>query len=452
MKKLLLTFSLAAMLLSAKSQIIITGVHADPGGTDASTSAGVKAYEYMQFKATQDINFATTNYAVIALYFGAVGSTPAPTAGWASGGAIIYQFNLTSGSVSKGDFFYVGGDGQTINGSGSTDISGAKWIKSIDYGKIAGDGLNAATRTGLFVNSNTANGIAVFNTTSITETTVPIDVVFWGTPNANHYQAGPPELGFRICNNDLYSTANGAFFNKATNTAVTAATPYASNSFQKFGGVYDLETNTWTTPRSSTTIVLNSLSPLTAIESGAGVTTLPVSLTSFTAKPNKQGTVNLSWSTASEQNNSHFEVTRAANGVDFEKIAEVKGNGNSDVVRHYSYTDTKPVVGTNYYRLKQVDFNGDFAYSTVATAKVGLGNDNLTVAVAANKSAVTVNYKASVGGKAYFAIYNTAGVKLASVEKTVTVGLNQISIPANLGNSLHVLNVSQAGATASTKF
>lgn len=452
MKKLLLTFSLAAMLLSAKSQIIITGVHADPGGTDASVSAGVKAYEYMQFKATQDINFATTNYAVIALYFGAVGSTPAPTAGWASGGAIVYQFNLTSGSVSKGDFFYVGGDGQTINGSGSTDISGAKWIKSVDYGKVVGDGLNAATRTGLFVNSNTANGIAVFNTTSITETTVPIDVVFWGTANANHYQVGPPELGFRICNNDLYSTANGAFFNKATNTAVTAATPYASNSFQKFGGVYDLETNTWTTPRSSTTIVLNSTSPLTAIESGTGITVLPVQLTSFTAKANKQGTVNLAWTTASEKDNSHFEVTRSANGVDFIKLDEVKGNGNSDIVRTYSYTDAKPVVGTNYYRLKQVDIDGKFAFSSVATAKVGLSSDNLTAAVSANRTSVAITYNALASGKALFNVYNISGAKIATVERNVNAGVNQISIPANLGNSLHVLSVSQAGATASTKF
>ena len=85
MKKLLLTFSLAAMLLSAKAQIVITGVHPDPAGTDASASAGVKAYEYMQFKATQDIDFAVTNYSVVALYFGA--GSVATDAGWAMGGA-----------------------------------------------------------------------------------------------------------------------------------------------------------------------------------------------------------------------------------------------------------------------------------------------------------------------------------------------------------------------------
>lgn len=450
MKKLLLTFSLAAILFSAKAQIVITGVHADPGGTDASASAGVKAYEYMQFKATQDIDFSVTNYAVVALYFG--GSSVVTDAGWAMGGANAYQFNLTSGTVSKGEFFYVGGDGKTINGSGSTDISTSKWIKSVDYGKVPGDGLNAASRTGLFVNSQTANGIAVFNTTTVTGATVPIDVVFWGTPNTGHYQVGPPEVGFRICNNDLYNTANGEFFNKGTNTASTSAAPWASNTFQKFGGVYDLQTNTWTTPRSSTTIVLNSTSPLTAIESGTGITVLPVSLTTFTAKPNKSGTVNLAWTTASEKDNSHFEVARSSNGIDFNKLDEIKGNGNSDVVRTYSYIDVKPAVGTNYYRLKQVDTDGKFAFSAVATAKVGLGSDNLTAAVSANRTSVAVTYNALASGKALFNVYNISGVKIATVEHNVNAGINQISIPANLGNSLHILSVSQAGASASTKF
>jgi hypothetical protein len=179
---------------------------------------------------------------------------------------------------------------------------------------------------------------------------------------------------------------------------------------------------------------------------------LPVKLTSFTAKANKQGSVNLAWSTASEKDNAHFEVTRATDGLNFSKLAEVKGNGNSDELKNYSYTDTKPVVGINYYRLRQVDNDGKSALSTIAIAKMGLGNDNLTVAVAGNRSSVAVTYNAPINGKALFNIYNVSGVKVASLEQKVNTGLNQINIPVNLGNSLYVLNVSQAGSTASTKF
>lgn len=451
MKKLLLTLSLVAMLLSAKAQIVVTGIMADPQGTDASTTVGVKAYEYAQFMATQDINFATTNFSVVFLY--ETTTTPQPSDGWASGAqGLTYQMNLTSGTVAKGEFFYVGGDGMKIWGSNSTDISAAKWITAVDYAKGPGDNGNGISKTGLLGNSARANGIAVFAGTAVTETSIPLDVVFFGSVGSNHYGAGPPEKGFRITNNDFYSTAAGEFFAKGSNTATIPATAADLISFVKFGGDYNTTTGVWDTPRTRTLVPLTVTSTLADIETGAGITTLPVSLTTFTAKANKQGTVNLAWSTASEKDNSHFEVTRSANGVDFEKLQEVKGSGNSDVVRNYSYTDTKPAVGVNYYRLKQVDFDGDFAFSGVATAKVGLAGDNLTVSVSANRSSVSVNYIATTRGKALFNIYNVSGAKIATLEKTVNVGANQINIPVNLGNAIHILNVAQAGASASTKF
>lgn len=179
---------------------------------------------------------------------------------------------------------------------------------------------------------------------------------------------------------------------------------------------------------------------------------LPVKLTSFTAKANKQGAVNLAWATASEQNNSHFDITRSANGEKFEKIGEVKGNNNSDVTRNYSYTDVNPIIGANYYRLTQVDHDGKSSFSNIAVAKVGLDSDNLTVAVAADRSSIEVAYHTATNGKALFVIYSVTGAKLTTVEKTVSVGNNQISIPVNLSKSLHVIKVSQAGASVSAKF
>ena len=449
MKKLLLTFSLAAMLLSAKAQIIITGVMPDPNGGDAAASPSTaKAYEYLQLKATQNIDFSVNNYAVVALYFG--GSSLSTVDGWAGGGALAYQFNLTSGTVSKGEFFYVGGDGKTINGSGSTDISSAKWIKSVDYGKVVSDGPNAQSRTGLFVNSNTANGIAVFNTTNVTGSTIPIDVVFWGNPNAGHYQVGPPEAGFRICNNDLYSTANGEFYNKGLNTAVVLSNLYAAQRFFKFGGDYNTVTNTWDTPRSGSFILLNSTSTLADIETGTGVTTLPVSLTSFTAKANKIGNVDLAWTTASEQNNSHFEVNRSTDGANFNTVDKVNGNGTTATVNNYSYTDNSPAAGVNYYQLKQIDFDGKSTLSKVVSAKVGLNQSNIKVL--ANKTSITVNYQALANGKASFTVYSVSGAKLATVQQNVNVGANQLSIPVQLGNSLHLLKVVQGSESVSVKF
>jgi hypothetical protein len=452
MKKLLLTFSLAAMLLSAKAQIIITGVMADPSGTDASTSVGVKAYEYAQFKATQNIDFSVTPYSVVFLY--ETTSTPLPDLGWASGSqGLTFQFSLTSGTVSKGEFFYVGGDGQKIWGSNSTDISSSKWIRSIDYAKVAGDNSNGAVKTALLGNSTRANGIAVFSGTNVLESSVPLDVIFFGSGGSNHYSAGPPEKGYRITNNDFFAVSAGEFFNKGTNINTIALSAAGDlGKFIKFGGDFNSTTSTWNSPRVATLVTLTNASTISDIETGIGITTLPVSLTNFTAKANKQGTVNLVWSTSSEQNNAHFEVTRSADGKIFNKIGQVAGANNSATTKNYSYTDLNPLTGVNYYQLKQVDFDGASSLSKVALAKVGLGISDLTVGVSSNRTSLTANYNASINGKATFAVYTVSGAKVASVEQPVTAGGNQVTLPVALGNSLHILKVTQGSESISVKF
>jgi Secretion system C-terminal sorting domain len=89
-----------------------------------------------------------------------------------------------------------------------------------------------------------------------------------------------------------------------------------------------------------------------------GVTTaLPVELTTFNANVNKS-TTKLAWQTASEKNNAFFAIERSVDGDVFSKIGEVKGNGTSTITQNYQYTDAAPVKGINYYRLRQVDFDG----------------------------------------------------------------------------------------------
>ncbi|WP_256009034.1 hypothetical protein [Desertivirga xinjiangensis] len=85
--------------------------------------------------------------------------------------------------------------------------------------------------------------------------------------------------------------------------------------------------------------------------------TLPVKLISFNASNMALG-VKLSWSTATEKNNSHFDLYRSADGSTFEKIGTITGLVNSNSKRSYSYTDNRPLPGLSYYQLKQTDFNG----------------------------------------------------------------------------------------------
>jgi len=267
---------------TADTPVIITGLIANPSGSDGN-------YEYIQLMATEDIDFADDNYSLI-VYYGHSTDAKPHALGWVQGGIVTnsngytttYKFNLTSGTVNKGEFFYVGGSGKTIDGSGTTDISSAKWIRSIAYVSTAGDGGVGIKTSGLFTNGSSINGIAVFSGTAVDQNTIPKDVVFFAGVLENDapsrfYQSGPPELGYRICNNDLYSTANGAFFwsstgNDSNDSYLNDSNIGSTSYFTKFGGVYNTPTHKWTTKRRATTVKLSSTSQLTVIETGTGIT------------------------------------------------------------------------------------------------------------------------------------------------------------------------------------
>ncbi len=84
---------------------------------------------------------------------------------------------------------------------------------------------------------------------------------------------------------------------------------------------------------------------------------LPVSLLSFTAKP-EGDRVQLAWTTTSERDADRFVVERSQDLGEFTTVGEVTAKGTTDVRQDYGLTDLNPQPGANYYRLKQVDYNG----------------------------------------------------------------------------------------------
>lgn len=80
--------------------------------------------------------------------------------------------------------------------------------------------------------------------------------------------------------------------------------------------------------------------------------------------------VDILWMTTSESNIDRFEIERSSNNVNFEEIGTVYGSGNSENALQYAFTDPHPFNGENYYRIKQVSFNGDFVYSYNMSASI----------------------------------------------------------------------------------
>jgi Secretion system C-terminal sorting domain/GEVED domain len=103
---------------------------------------------------------------------------------------------------------------------------------------------------------------------------------------------------------------------------------------------------------------------------------LPIELLSFSGVVKNKSSL-LKWQTATERNNSYFQIEHSINGLDFKSIGVVKGNGNSTGLKNYSFTHTNPTNGANYYRLKQVDIDGQFDYSKVVN--VTIENDKISI-------------------------------------------------------------------------
>jgi hypothetical protein len=92
---------------------------------------------------------------------------------------------------------------------------------------------------------------------------------------------------------------------------------------------------------------------------------LPITLIYFGADKYENDKANITWSTAMEINNQFFSIERSADALTWASIGQVQGAGNSTDQKNYSLIDSKPLPGTNYYRLKQVDYDGKFTYSDI---------------------------------------------------------------------------------------
>ncbi len=105
---------------------------------------------------------------------------------------------------------------------------------------------------------------------------------------------------------------------------------------------------------------------------------LPVELVNFTAQKQSRS-VSINWTTASEINNDYFLLQRSVNGALFQDLTRITGAGFSNEILEYSFIDDQPLAGVNYYRLKQVDYDGKFEYSDVRAVNFEVAGEEIVV-------------------------------------------------------------------------
>lgn len=175
---------------------------------------------------------------------------------------------------------------------------------------------------------------------------------------------------------------------------------------------------------------------------------LPVELIAFDAEQ-ENTSVKLTWQTASEEINAGFEVQRSNNGNpdsyrEWETIDFVEGNGTTQEVQNYTYTDEEPFTGINYYRLKQIDYDGQFEYSKIVNINQKSSNTS-TIQLFPNPVKDELNI---IDGQGQATIYNMLGQPV----KQFTVNNETSSIDvSDLPKGQYILHIQQENGTVATK-
>ena len=139
---------------------------------------------------------------------------------------------------------------------------------------------------------------------------------------------------------------------------------------------------------------------------------LPVTLTRFEAKAHGLD-AQLTWTTAQEKNNRYFQVERALDGSAFEPVQQVAGAGTTTAPRAYAHLDAGAglLARTAYYRLKQVDYDGTFAYSTVQAVRFADVTDAVLYPNPATEQ-LLVRLPASADALTALTVYSALGQQL----------------------------------------
>jgi hypothetical protein len=156
---------------------------------------------------------------------------------------------------------------------------------------------------------------------------------------------------------------------------------------------------------------------------------LDLKLLDFSAKRAAKN-VNLTWRTKDEQNMSHFELERSADGVNFENIASISTQAKNQI-NHYSWKDEAPYLGRNYYRLRMMEITGQITYSEIRVVSFD-DVEPYTMRVVPNpfKRALNIElYNSSITEmQTSIMVYNTLGQVVYAAEKTLSGGQVRIEI------------------------
>lgn len=287
-----------------------------------------------------------------------------------------------------------------------------------------------ATNEATFITCTQTAGVTTINISN----SAPKPLIINSTVNISGITLNVPNNFLIIFNGDVIGDAGTTFSGTGMSQIRIAGQTYTGNMGSG---------NTF----SNLNALLDGCTPNPDIGGCSLVDLLPVELTHFAAQP-KDNKVELAWTTATELNNDFFQIEHSRDGIQFQAVGKVKGEGTTTETINYHFMHRQPVNGTNYYRLKQVDYDGAFEYSEVVVADVNTRTGGIQIYPnpTIDKAVIQMTERPE---QIKFQLYNLVGKRI-----------DRPAIPSDLGweidltqlpKGIYLLRLEYAGKTVSKR-
>lgn len=179
---------------------------------------------------------------------------------------------------------------------------------------------------------------------------------------------------------------------------------------------------------------------------------LPIQLLSFSGQ-RQEDAIQLNWRTATEQNNDYMAVERAGSDFQFIEIGRVRGVGTTTEPQHYQFLDTAPLDGANYYRLRQVDFDGGTEYHPVIYVDYIETSRAASLQVFPNpaQDRIRAAWQAGNDAPAQLRLFNASGQLLQSFRVNGDNGTYELPVDA-LSPGIYYLHLNQGNTNEQIRF
>lgn len=167
---------------------------------------------------------------------------------------------------------------------------------------------------------------------------------------------------------------------------------------------------------------------------------LPITLLYFKVMNVQNYGIGLQWVTTFEKNFSHFQIERASDDLNFTTLAMLESRGGLNINAVYNYTDQIPEAGKNYYRLKSVDHDGTFEYSSVVYAEWGFSRGVSVYPNPIISRSVTIELNDKMESPTHVYLLDGAGSQV--FDSILTKSTSTLNLPADINRGLYYLRLS----------